>query len=352
MTTTHPRDPDQRRPRSCPLVAHHPRIRRAAGEGLPRPHRSRARRAVDRPARPRRCASTTGTAAPAARTATSHGGDGKEFALLRLVPRGAARRADRADVHLRRRCPTASPSSAAVRGPRRRPDPPRRDVARRLVREAAANVRSWRAGWKSAWRGLRAPRRAALALNSVFAPPLSRSGRNAEQDTCTRRRQGASAPARGVGERRRPADEHGGVRVERLRDVTGSRPGARASGRRRACVDDRRFGTGDLARVVEVVGAANRHDEAQEVGLSSVARETQHRHQRDDPGTAADQQCGRQPSQTNHPPIGPRTSSSSPTSTTSCRNTDTSPSSSRSTVSSISFVSSGADATEYEREAV
>ena len=47
--------------------------------------------------------------------------------------------------------------------------------------------------------------------------------------------------------------------------------------------------------------------------------------------------AGVSPSHTNHPPIGPRTSSSSPTSTTSCRNVETSPSSSRSTVSSISF---------------
>ena len=58
------------------------------------------------------------------------------------------------------------------------------------------------------------------------------------------------------------------------------------------------------------------------------------------------------PSHTNQPPIGPRTSSSSPTSATSWRNVDTSPSSSRSTVSSISPEPSGADATEYDREAV
>ncbi len=57
-------------------------------------------------------------------------------------------------------------------------------------------------------------------------------------------------------------------------------------------------------------------------------------------------------SHTKYPPIGPRTSSSSPTSTTSCRNVDTSPSSSRSTVSSNSDEPSGAEATEYERDAV
>lgn len=45
---------------------------------------------------------------------------------------------------------------------------------------------------------------------------------------------------------------------------------------------------------------------------------------------------GVSPRQTNHPPIGPRTSISSPTSTTSCRKLDTSPPSRRSTVSSIS----------------
>ena len=63
--------------------------------------------------------------------------------------------------------------------------------------------------------------------------------------------------------------------------------------------------------------------------------------------------AGVSPSHTNQPPIGPRTSSSSPTSTTSCRNVETSPSASRSTVSSNSFdASSGGDATEYERDAV
>ena len=43
----------------------------------------------------------------------------------------------------------------------------------------------------------------------------------------------------------------------------------------------------------------------------------------------------RSPSHTNQPPIGPRTSSVSPTSSSSCRNVETSPSGSRSTVSSI-----------------
>ena len=58
------------------------------------------------------------------------------------------------------------------------------------------------------------------------------------------------------------------------------------------------------------------------------------------------------PGQTKKPPIGPRTSSSSPGTTTSCTNSDTSPSASFSTVSSISPVSSGAEATEYDRDAV
>ncbi len=51
------------------------------------------------------------------------------------------------------------------------------------------------------------------------------------------------------------------------------------------------------------------------------------------------------PSQTNQPPIGPRTASSSPGSTTSARYPETSPSSSRSIHSSISG-SAGADAIE------
>ena len=62
--------------------------------------------------------------------------------------------------------------------------------------------------------------------------------------------------------------------------------------------------------------------------------------------------AGVSPAHTNQPPMGPRTSSSSPTTTSSCKKDDTSPSSSRSTVSSIVFVSSGGEATEYERDAV
>ena len=77
----------------------------------------------------------------------------------------------------------------------------------------------------------------------------------------------------------------------------------------------------------------------------------QHRHERHDAEAAGHEQRGVSPSQTNQPPIGPRTSSSSPSSTTSCRNVETSPSSRRSTVSSTSG-SPGADATEYERDAV
>jgi hypothetical protein len=56
--------------------------------------------------------------------------------------------------------------------------------------------------------------------------------------------------------------------------------------------------------------------------------------------------AGVDPSHTNQPPIGPRTSSSSPTRTSSWRNDDTSPSSSRSTVSSIAVPSPGGEAIE------
>ena len=62
--------------------------------------------------------------------------------------------------------------------------------------------------------------------------------------------------------------------------------------------------------------------------------------------------AGESPSHTKNFPIGPRTSSSSPGSTTSWRKVDTSPSSSRSTVISNSSDGSGAEAIEYDREAV
>ena len=52
--------------------------------------------------------------------------------------------------------------------------------------------------------------------------------------------------------------------------------------------------------------------------------------------------AGEAPSQTNQRPIGPLISSSSPTTTSSCRNDETSPSSRRSTVNSISLEPSGA----------
>ena len=76
------------------------------------------------------------------------------------------------------------------------------------------------------------------------------------------------------------------------------------------------------------------------------------------PEPPATPSAGAVPSHTNQPPIGPRTSSSSPGSTTSHRYSETSPSGSRSTVSSISPAggpakpSAGADATEYDRDAV
>ncbi len=58
--------------------------------------------------------------------------------------------------------------------------------------------------------------------------------------------------------------------------------------------------------------------------------------------------AGVSPRQTNQPPIGPRTCSSSPTCTTSAKKVDTSPSGSRSTYSSISGSDGGEDS-EYDR---
>ena len=88
-----------------------------------------------------------------------------------------------------------------------------------------------------------------------------------------------------------------------------------------------------------------------QVGPARLAGEPQHRHQRHDARAAADEQRGRVavPDE----PAADRAAhlELSPTTTTSCRNVETSPSSSRSTVSSISFEPSGADATEYERDA-
>ena len=61
---------------------------------------------------------------------------------------------------------------------------------------------------------------------------------------------------------------------------------------------------------------------------------------------------GSVPRQTKYDANGPRTSISSPTSTTSWKYGDTSPSSRQSIVSSISPSSSGEEAIEYERCAV
>ena len=63
------------------------------------------------------------------------------------------------------------------------------------------------------------------------------------------------------------------------------------------------------------------------------------------PVPPATQSAGVAPSQTNQPPSGPRTSSTSPGSTTSARWVETSPSSSRSTNNSTSG-SPGEEATE------
>ena len=61
---------------------------------------------------------------------------------------------------------------------------------------------------------------------------------------------------------------------------------------------------------------------------------------------------GSSPRQTKYDANGPRTSTSSPTSTTSWKYGDTSPSARQSIVSSTSPSSSGEDAIEYERWAV
>ena len=64
------------------------------------------------------------------------------------------------------------------------------------------------------------------------------------------------------------------------------------------------------------------------------------------PEPPATNRAGVSPRHTKKPPIGPRTSSSSPGTTTSCRYDDTSPSSRRSTVISMLPDASGADAIE------
>ena len=90
-------------------------------------------------------------------------------------------------------------------------------------------------------------------------------------------------------------------------------------------------GRGELVGVGQVLQGAGGHGQLQQVGpaepprraaASPPAAPPRCRRRRRPPATLA--------SQTNQPPIGPRTWRSSPTSTTSARNPDTSPSSSRS----------------------
>ena len=59
---------------------------------------------------------------------------------------------------------------------------------------------------------------------------------------------------------------------------------------RGARVHDRRLRPRHFARVVEVVGCAHRDDEPHQVGAPGRPRQSQHRHQRHDAGSAADQQ--------------------------------------------------------------
>ena len=107
----HPRDRDHRR-RRRPARPDHPRVRRPAGEGLPGPHRPRARRAVARPARPdddgRPLRLPQRRVLPLRALARRRG-----VRLQRLLPRGAPRRAHRADLHLRGVSPTASRSRSS-----------------------------------------------------------------------------------------------------------------------------------------------------------------------------------------------------------------------------------------------
>ncbi len=70
------------------------------------------------------------------------------------------------------------------------------------------------------------------------------------------------------------------------------------------------------------------------------------------PDPPATSSSGASPRQTKYPPTGPRSSTSSPTRSSSCRYGETSPSGSRSTVSSTTPASSGGEPTEYDRLAV
>ena len=173
------------------------------------------------------------------------------------------------------------------------------------------------------------------------ADPVGRDA-GAQQDGGWRRRR--SRPSR----TRRPWPPSS---ISGARSPTASRPDRPGDARRRdPGVDDGGLRAGQLVGVVEVGrGCAPTRPAAR--GRAAPVRRA--RRSIAISGTTPEppptSRAGASPSHTNQPPIGPRTSSSSPGSTTSWRKADTSPSSSRSTVSSNSVASSGADATEYER---
>ena len=95
-------DPD------VPTVTHHPRVRRPGGAGVPGLHRAGPVPAVDRPAQPRPSSSTQFDCRTGGAWRYSTDGTG-DFERSTGLPRGPARRADRADVHLRGLPGPASP---------------------------------------------------------------------------------------------------------------------------------------------------------------------------------------------------------------------------------------------------
>ena len=186
----------------------------------------------------------------------------------------------------------------------------------------------------------------------MTAQQVSRWGRTAPP---ARPRSGSPArPAAAgeLGERRRTADEGGRAAGHQRAELGRGQPPGRpvgVVGSRDSAID--RTGGGQFLRERQVGQRAGRHGQLQQVRPADRGGVPHHGHQRDRSAAAADPHRRRSlPSQTNQPPIGPRTSRASPACTTSARKVDTSPSSSRSTQSSTSG-SDGADATEYDRAA-
>ena len=213
-STTHHETADRRRPRRA-ARADRPRVRRPAREGLPRPHRPRPRRPVARPAgpddddRPLRL--------PHRRLLPLHPLAGRRRVRLpRQLPRGAAERADRADLHLRGLPRPGRPGEAGARGPRRRPHPADRDLAGRLLRRPR-RLRRQRHGDRRR-RGLRAPRRGPR-------PPAEPTAHRLQERPHGHEARAGADP----GHRRRPRE---GLlhRAARLRGRRRRDPGARCPG--------------------------------------------------------------------------------------------------------------------------